>query len=869
MFSLHRTLSLRYLRQRWSRAVLIIVSIALGVATLVATRLLNQSLTEAAHSAVNPLAGTTDLMVVNGDAGVPLRLARELTEARIEGLAEVRPLVIGRVALVDLDYRLVWLLGVEQDQNQAQTNPYGIDKKPRTTWRALAAVVFGTNRAAVSDGLARELDANTKGKADRIRVRAAGKEHLLSGVMTLTLQEKSPAGAVFGANFLVLSVEDAARLEFPGRPEFVSRIDLKRAPGADLERVRAAVAAYVGDRGDVTTPEVNAQAVQDVTAGLELGFALGGVGALVVGLFLVYNALAVSVTERRHDIGILRSVGATRRQVAGLFATEAGFLGLIGSLVGMPAGVGLAYVALGPVQKVMSDIFMPIDTQELHIRPGILISAALAGLGTALLAALVPAVQAASEEPADAVRRAPRTGRWLLLFLQGAASGLFLAAGLACIAFRDYLPARYGAFGGVALLLIGGLVAMPLLTAIASHLLKPVIRSLFGIEGRLAADNLARSPGRTGLVVGALAAGAALLVQTAGVVLSSEHAILEWIDQRIAADLFVTAGGPLTAGGQMLTMNDEVGERLAADPEIRDRIEKVVPIRFHQTNFRERIVFVIAFDMQAAYETLRHRRYGEDVELYRRLAQEPDTAIVSDNFAALYHVKPGDTLELRGSYGPAPLRVLGSLPDYTWNRGTILVNRAWFRERFGDPLVDLFHVYLRPGEDVKAVRDIITRKFGAKDSLATMTKAELRDDISNLLRRLYGLAYAQEIVIGLVAALGVVTALLISVLQRRRELGLLRAVGASRAQVLRSVLAEALLMGAIGGALGLLLGIPLEWYVVKFLLLDEAGFVLPLQIPWLAAGVVIGMAILTATLAGLGPALHAMHLRIAEAIAYE
>src|SRR5262249_11346752 len=123
--------------------------------------------------------------------------------------------------------------------------------------------------------------------------------------------------------------------------------------------------------------------------------------------------------------------------------------------------------------------------------------------------------------------------------------------------------------------------------------------------------------------------------------------------------------------------------------------------------------------------------------------------------------------------------------------------------------------------------------------------------------------------VGLVAGLGVVVASLISVLQRRRELGLLRAVGASRPQVLRSVLAEATLMGLIGSAIGLLVGIPLEWYAIRVVLFDEAGFLFPVRIPWLAAGGITGFAVVLATLAGLGPALHAIRLRIPEAIAYE
>jgi putative ABC transport system permease protein len=123
--------------------------------------------------------------------------------------------------------------------------------------------------------------------------------------------------------------------------------------------------------------------------------------------------------------------------------------------------------------------------------------------------------------------------------------------------------------------------------------------------------------------------------------------------------------------------------------------------------------------------------------------------------------------------------------------------------------------------------------------------------------------------VGLVAALSVVTALLISVLQRRRELGLLRAIGATRGQVLQSVLAEALLMGLIGTGIGILVGIPLQWYVLQVILPEEAGYSFPVRFPWLPSAIIATLAVGTATLAGLLPAVRAMHLRIADAIAYE
>ncbi len=160
-------------------------------------------------------------------------------------------------------------------------------------------------------------------------------------------------------------------------------------------------------------------------------------------------------------------------------------------------------------------------------------------------------------------------------------------------------------------------------------------------------------------------------------------------------------------------------------------------------------------------------------------------------------------------------------------------------------------------------------RFAARYGLFPATRAELMADIDQVIERVYGIAYGQQIVVMLVAALGVIMSLLISVLQRRREMGLLRAVGAAQTQVIHSVLAEACLMGALGTALGVLFGIPLEWFVLKVIIFEESGLLFPLYVPWGGALLIALAALATTTLAGLGPAIYAVRQRIPEAIAYE
>src|SRR5262249_12721288 len=186
---------------------------------------------------------------------------------------------------------------------------------------------------------------------------------------------------------------------------------------------------------------------------------------------------------------------------------------------------------------------------------------------------------------------------------------------------------------------------------------------------------------------------------------------------------------------------------------------------------------------------------------HRRL-REKGAVVVSENFASLYGVKVGDTIRFPGDGREVRALVVGLAADYTWNRGTIFIDRGWFRELYSDHQVDIFDLFLQPGADPAHVRADLLTRYGRREALHVLARPAVHEDVRKSLGRVYSLAYAQQSVVGMVALLGVVSALFISVLQRRRELGLLRAVGGTQAQILRSVLAEAVLMRLIGAAVG-------------------------------------------------------------------
>jgi putative ABC transport system permease protein len=857
MRRLYPALSMSYWRRHRAQASLMVLSIGLGVATWMATRVLNQSLEKAGREAGAPIAGDADLYIGNGDAGVPRALAESL--GRVPGVRAVQPLVIHRATLPELDHRPALMIGADLGAREIGGG-WRVTVNELTPRLFVRSVVFRQKPVLIG----RELAGALPPDASELSVLVAGQVHRLhcTGVI-----DGTGPGAALAGNVVVTDCDAAAALV--GRPDRVSRLDVYLAPGTDRVDVQHRLEIELADRAHVSTPDGHDERVQEMLSGVKIGMTLCGAASLVIGVFLVYNTLSVSGIARRHEIGILRSVGATRWQVAALFLAEAAILGLAGTVLGIPLGLGLAHWSLGPVERAMSEVFLPLRADELPITAGSLASAAAAGLMTAMLAAVLPALRSCRDTPVEALRRTPpRQGikRGLIMV-----NSLALASvGAACLWFRERLPGRVGTYGSLVLILLAALAAAPLLSAVISRLAQPLSQSLLGIAGRLAAGNLTRAPGRSAIVIATLAAGTALLLQTGGLVRSNESAVRTWIDQSLAGDLFVTSGGPLSASGQTLPMSDRVGNALMEmHPEIR-----AVPMRFRYLDWehagRTTRVLLTALDARAYYEANRDRQPPlPDLALYEAL-REPGTAVVSENFAALYGVRQGDAIVLRGSDGPITLRVLGAVADYSCNRGTVLIDRERYRGQLDADLVDVFDVYLPAGNDSEAVRQSLQRSsLAAEQSLSVLTHDELRGHILGMVGRLYGLAYTQEAVVAVVALLGVVAALLISVLQRRRELAILRALGATRGLVLRSVIAEGLLMGVVGTAIGLIIGIPLEWYTVRILLYEESGFLCPVLIPWMMAGTLVCLTFTGVAAAGLGPALRAARDNIVEAIAYE
>lgn len=858
LLSMLSTLSLRYWFRHRIRAALLVGCVALGVATWTATRSLEQSLERASTQASTPLGGYADFHISNGDLGVPRNWLTKLRSVR--GVQRVRPVVIQRGLLTAPKSQPVLLVGIELPAPESDLSTWKIHLSPSTYQHCFAFWLLGQTPVVVGQHLAAQLPAG----ASSLRILLGGKKTSFKLAGTITAAA-GPA-AILTGNVLILRDEDLARLA--GQPDMVQRLDVVLAPDADRAQLYGAIQAIVGDQAHVWTPQAHDERAADMLKAITLAIFLCSLGALVVGLFLIYNALAVSMAERRREIGILRSLGTSRSQLLLIFVAEASLLGITGSLLGLPFGYALARISFGPMQQIMSDVFQVLPETTLDFTSAIMASGVCAGLVTTLLGAMIPAAQASRVSPVEGMRRMIVCSRqkcclrplWVALALVIAGSLLYVG--------RTALMLRWASFASLGCFALAGFLLAPRLAHLLAYTIRPIPRRVAGFGSWLALDNLLRWPGRTGLVTAALASGVALLLQTSGVIRSNQQSIRRWVDQSVAGDLFVTSGGSLSASGKTQPMSEAVsGDIRKLCPQA-----QVVPLRFRYLDWRQerhadRILLVL-IDASAYCAANEYRSKPlPDLDCYCLLKRCPQGALVSRNFAALHRLGKGDKLVLPAANGQIPFTIIGVVDDFSCPRGTVLIDRRRLGTSFEDNMSDVFSVFLPAGTDIEKTREaILQAPWAAEHSLCVATHSDVRGHILGMVGRLYGLAYAQECIVVLVSILGVVTVLLISVMQRRGELALLRALGATRLQVLWSVIAEALWMGVLGTVVGVVFGLFLEWFTIRVLLFQESGFLFPVMLPFTMVLVVVLVSLASAILAGLLPAFTAARRNMREAL---
>jgi putative ABC transport system permease protein len=685
----------------------------------------------------------------------------------------------------------------------------------------------------------------------------------MSGPKQFTVRGIMKSGGLnsaFGGNLAVMDVY-AAQKTF-GRGRVIDRIDLAVQPDASVDDVRQKLTTLLGPGYQVEAPSARAQQFENLSQIYAMTANITSLFALFIGMFIIFNTFSIAVTQRRSEIGILRALGATGGQLRRLFLMESAALGLIGSALGVLLGIAIARAVAGNLGQMLGELYGVAQHAEQLSTSRLLLSfSLLMGVVTSLVAAWIPASNAAKVDPVQALQK----GKYQTLTAGENRTRRVLAlCSIMLSVVLLYLGVKQRAFFYAAWMLtvFAALLLAPTLALLVARVIRPILRVIRPVEGTLAADSLIQAPRRTSGTVSALMLSLALVVSLGGLAKASYASIRRWIDVALNPDFFVTATEKITRRDFLLPASIE--QELAAV----EGVEEVQPVRSGRVLVDGRPVMLVASDIEKVAKRAPLPAISGGDDAYARTARG-EGLIVSDNFALLRGYRLGDSLEIATPTGLLRSPILSVRLDYSDQQGSVLIDRATYRKYWKDDSINIVRVYARKGADLEAVRRRILQQVGRTRRLFVLTNQDLREYILRLTDQWFGITYIQIAVAVLVAILGIVNTLTVSITDRRRELGVLRAVGGLRNQIRRTIWMEAFAIAFIGLVLGLALGAVQLGYSLEIARLDLAGIRLSYEYPFEMSMALLPIILAAALLAAFGPAETAVRGSLVEALEYE
>ncbi len=840
-----RLLSLRHFRRHALRTLLALGSVALGVGAFLAMAALNRGVLDSFAQTARARAAGADWTVRVGRAGVPLELANELrTVAGVRAAAPmvIRPFAMGRGATIE--HWNVLVVGIDP-----ATLPEGTPGLPRPAFRALAsplAVLFGgavplylPTRVAAEWGVepGDELFVVTPSGSQAARVAATFDA---AGLLDGSLQ------VAVGA-----PLEDAMRLA--GLKQRVDTIQVWRDAAADREGVERALRGVLAGRAELEDPASQAHEFDATLGSFRLALRFVAWLSLVIAAFLVHSTLSMALAERRRELAIVRCLGLTAARLKVLLFAEAAAIGALGGLAGLLLGQLLARTMGSLFWSTVGQTFDRVEVVARTPSLGEALAGLAAGVVAALLAVVPPALAAARAAPVAALVAARGESRGADHGSKRAATMAALLVGLAmALCFVDGRRLPHGGYLVIALL-IGALAvgAKPLLT-LALRVSGPWLLRSGGVAARLARDHCARAAGQTALTVVAIALGFGLVFSTDVLVKSYVRMLNRWFAANVGEDLLVMGQDFVGSGMVGCDFEWRLNGELAAIPGVLHSHG----LRFSRLPYQGERVLLFAYDAGGPAEAGDPEYVAGDDRDEAALARG-EGCFVSEGFAHRFGKARGASVVLASPDGPLGLRVLAVVEDYLWPRGSIWIDDDFYRRAFHDDAVQEFALTLDGTRPIADVKSDVERVMTGQPTALVADAATVQHNVMGIVERYWTLLLAQEGLAVLVAFLGTLHALLVSVLLRRRELALLRALGAPLSLVARMLRTEGALLGFMGGLLGLAFGGAAASVALRILSLEEMGFAVTPAPSLQTALLTLVAATATGWLAGWLPGRHA------------
>jgi len=770
--------SIRHLLRHPAQLALALLGLALGVGTIIAVDIATASSGRAFELSMEAVNGAATHEIRGGPGGVDESLYVRLKTSGIP--VALTPVVEGYVDVGDETLQLV-----------------GIDPLVDASVRGDARL-SASGRSSADDV---ERPARAGAEAERGR-RAAGR----GGLESITLWLTEPGASVMAASTaqrLGLKVDDEFRLriggairsgkligtlgtaqsgldtllladiaqaqEWLGLYGRLSRIDVRIPAGAAGEAALKQLQALLPTGVTLQPAERRTKQSLDMTAAFTTNLQAMSLLALLVGIFLIFSAVSFAVVQRRRVIGVLRALGATRARVLAMILTEALMLGLVGAGLGLVLGTFIGRELVALVSRTINDLYFVVAVNEVII-PGLAIAKAVgAGIGVALFAAAVPAIEVANSAPSLGLRRsvvesrAVSASRWLV----GVSIVLAIASGaIVLLSTRSLLAGFVALF--LLLLTVAAITPAVLrgMALAASHFL-----GRFSPIARLASGDIAASLSRTGVAVAALGLAIASMIGVSIMVESFRESLRTYLTRTIRADLYITAPGP-GFGRPERRIEPDVLRDILALPQIAEHTEsRRVIVDSARGPIRVDALRMVA----ASREALQLTTSDAPATTWEKF--EHGAVVVSEPLAWHLQLKVGDRLELNTADGPRPFEVAGIYREYGNDQGSMMMSRAVYSRLWHDEAITAIGIYLKQGTDPPTAKALVRAALNHRQSLAMTSNYEVRTISMRIFERTFVITRVLYWLTAGVAAIGLISALLAWELERSRELAIVRALG--------------------------------------------------------------------------------------------
>ena len=836
-----------------SRMIITILGVAIGVAVFLSIQLANTQTLRSFEESVNLVLGRADAIVHAEGMAFDEKYFQELS--RVRELVKSYPVIEGYGVELKTG-QVVEILGTDLLQDSG-IRDFSI-KTLEKDLKGLLPIIMDPKGIILPEKF---ISGTNFRPGDKIIFLINGIEKTFN--VNAILENKGLARALNG-NFALMDIA-AAQWAF-GRIGKLDRIDIEFKRKENFELVRKKISEVLPGFLRVDRPERKNRQVEKMLQAFQYNLTALSFVALIVALYLIYNMVALSVVRRRTEIGTLRAIGATPLLIASIFFIEAGIIGAAGSVIGVWLGVHLAQFSLDAVSVTVNNLYTPSYVTEVEFYwlqswPYLLL-----GVGLSLVSALIPAIDAARTSPTTVMRR----GSYDLKIFRGDRRLTLLAiTSFAMAGIFSLLPPiggfPYFGFLAVFLVIMGLSFLSPSALLTGRDLLRGICKKYFGGEGFLASMNLSQNIGRNSLAISSLAIAFMMIISMSIMVHSFRQTVIVWIGQTLKADLFVQVAGGRDIDYQYTLPGDRV-----EDIRKISGVAAVDLFRAQDISYNDKPAVLGSGDFEAL------SRYGNLViksgptvqKLFTQMIDQ-DRAIVSESFALKHEVGVGDSLFMETPNGSAELKVAAVYYDYSRERGYIIIDRSIFIKYYGDTDVNSFVIYLSNKNKIENVRQEILKTLGADYNLVIRSNPELKKTVLEIFDKTFAITYSLEIIAGGVALLGLFNTLIALILERKREIGILRFIGGFQGQVRRMVLIESGILGFIGSMMGVAAGGIVSYILIFVINKQSFGWTIQIHFPYIFVLFSLILFWVVSLIAGLYPARLAVRLNPKEAVRVE